>query len=78
MYGLEEDKFTGILDNSSLKHGKRLYGTSLMCHKPSDIVESIRDEGALPLRVFINIGSYNEEVRTQLMSMNANVECILL
>jgi hypothetical protein len=78
MYGLEENKFTGLLDNSSLKHGKRLYGTSLMCHKPVDVVGRPRDTGEPQLRVFINIGSYNEEVKTQLLSINANVECILL
>lgn len=78
MYGLEEGKFTGILDNSPLKHGKRLYGTSLMSHKPSDILGCVRDSGELPLRIFINIGSYNEEVRAQIQSINATIECILL
>ena len=78
MYGLEEGRFSGLLDNSTLKHGKRMYGTALMCHKPADVVGRQRGAGELPLRVFINIGSYNEEVKAQLLAMDANVECILL
>ena len=78
MYGLEEGKFQGLLDNSGLKHGKRMYGTSLVCLAPADVVGKPRGEGALPLRVFINIGSYNEEVRAQLSALDASVECILL
>ena len=74
MYGLEESRFKGLLDNSSLKHGKRMYGTSLMCHKPADVVG--RQQGLL--RVFVNIGSYNEEVKAQLLAMDAGVECIML
>ncbi len=78
MYGLEEDKFCGLLDNSVLKHDKRMYGTSLVCRKPSDVFGQPRPAGALPLRVFINIGSYNEEVRAQLAAMDPSVECVLL
>ena len=78
MYGLEESRFTGLLDNSSLKHGKRMYGTGLMCHRPADVVGRQRGVGELALRVFVNIGSYNEEVRAQLQAMDASVECILL
>ena len=78
MYGLEEGRFCGLLDNSPLKHNKRMYGTALMCHKPADIVLRPRGPTELPLRIFINIGSYNEEVRAQLLAMDASVECILL
>lgn len=77
MYGLEEQLFAGVLDNSPLKHGKRLYGCGLICRKPADVVTG-RDASALPLRVFLNIGCYNEEVRSQLLALNAEVECIVL
>ena len=77
MYGLEEHLFAGILDNSPLKHGKRLYGTSLLCRKPADILTD-RGVTALKLRIFLNIGCYNEEVRTQLLSLNGDVECVVL
>ncbi len=78
MYGLEEDKFKGILDNSTLKHNKRMYGTGLTCRAPGDVVGKPRGAGELPLRVFINIGSYNEEVQAQLLSIDSSIECIML
>ncbi len=59
MYGLEEDKFKGILDNSALKHNRRMYGTGLTCHAPRDVIGRPRGPGELPLRIFISIGSYN-------------------
>ena len=77
MYGLEERLFAGILDNSPLKHGKRLYGCGLMCRKPADVVLG-RGPSDPPLRVFLNIGCYNEEVRAQLVALNEEVECIVL
>ena len=76
MYGLEEGRFSGLLDNSALKHGKRMYGTSLTCHKPAEVVG--RQRGAAIARLYQNIGSYNEELKAQLQAMNASVECILL
>ena len=78
MHGLDEGRFTGLMDNSTLKHGKRLYGTSLICRKPEDVVGRTRDSSELPLRIFINVASYNHEVESQLRSMNATIECVLL
>ena len=78
MYGLEEGRFQGLLDNSPLKHNKRMYGTALTCRAPADVLRAPRAPGALPLRVFINIGSYHEEVRAQLEAMDASVETVLL
>jgi len=65
VYGLSEDHFAGVMDNSPLKHNKRLYGTGLICRKPSDVVGRGR-----PVRVFLNLGSYNEEVRLQLHGLD--------
>ncbi len=73
MYGLDEKIFKGVMDNSPLKHNKRLYGTSLICKKPSDIVD-----GKNQVRIFLNIGQYNEEVKEQLLVMDSKVELILL
>jgi len=74
VYGLEDTVFSGVLDNSPLKHDKRLYGTSLMCRRPEDIVGKGK-----PLRVFLNIGAYNTEVEEQLRALaQESVECIAL
>ena len=72
-----EALFEGLLDNSPMKQGKRLYGTGLVVRKPADVVGA----GAAPgsgsgkaLRVFVNIGMYNEEVCRQLRELDAAVE----
>jgi len=39
VYGLDEAIFKGVLDNSQLKHNKRLYGTNLICRNPEEIVK---------------------------------------
>ena len=79
MYGLEESVFTGLLDNSPLKAtGKRLYGTSLHCRAPHEVVGKPRAKGLPPLRVFINIGGYNGEVCAQLKKIDPELDCILL
>ena len=77
MYGLEESRFVGLLDNSRLKHDKRLYGTSLVCRAPRDVVGPDAP-GGRPVRVFLNIGCYNDEVRAQLTALDPAVECITL
>jgi SAM-dependent methyltransferase len=66
MYGLDEALFAGVMDNSPLKHDKRLYGTRLVCRRPADVVSAGK-----PLRVFLNVASYNGEVRTQLEAFNS-------
>ena len=72
-----EALFEGLLDNSPLKHGKRLYGTGLVVRKPADVVGAaapLPAPGAKPLRVFVNIGMYNEEVCRQLRALDGAVE----
>ena len=73
VYGLEEDYFEGVLDNSPLKHNKRLYGTNLICRKPKEVVGKNKN-----LRIFLNVAHYNQEVFEQLKSLNPEVECIFL
>jgi len=74
VYGLNEDYFKGVLDNSPLKHNKRLYGTNLICRKPEDVVLPERRD----LRIFLNLGQYNQEVFEQLKRLNPLLECIFI
>ena len=53
-----------ILDNDSTKWDKQLYGYDLVCSSP----EIIKDE--LNVIVICNIGSYNYEVKKQLLEIN--------
>ena len=78
MYGLEEALFCGLLDNSPLKHDRRLYGTSLTCRAPAAVLGPAAPRAARALRVFVNIGAYNDEVAAQLAALDAGVECVLL
>ena len=83
MYGgaLMETLFEGLLDNSPLKQGKRLYGTGLIVRKPSDVLGPSAPPsapGAKPLRIFVNIGMYNAEVCRQLRLLDAAVELHVL
>lgn len=73
MYGLDEKVFKGVMDNSPLKHNKRLYGSQLICRKPSETVN-----GKNSLRVFLNIGQYNAEVKDQLLAMDKDIELVFL
>ena len=75
MYGLEEGIFQGLMDNSPLKANKRLYGTSLVCRMPAEVVGQPHLQ---PLRVFVNIGAYNAEVRAQLLRLDPDLECVTL
>ena len=72
-YGVDESLFSGVLDNSPLKHGKRLYGTELMCNKPEDVIGKGK-----PVRVFLNVGEYNEEVAKQIERLDPSTERICL
>jgi len=73
LYGLEDNIFEGVLDNSPLKWNKRLYGTNLRCRKPEEILKDNKF-----MRVFLNIGQYNYEVREQINKINPSVECVML
>jgi ubiquinone/menaquinone biosynthesis C-methylase UbiE len=65
-FGLDQSKLFGILDNSKLKIGKRLYGTNLQVFDP----EIIANENAV---VILKVGSYRNEIIQQLKKINPNV-----
>jgi 2-polyprenyl-3-methyl-5-hydroxy-6-metoxy-1,4-benzoquinol methylase len=63
---LNPNKIEGILDNSSLKIGKRLYGTNLTVFDPKIIAN--KDVG-----VILKVGTYRNEIIDQLKAINPNV-----
>lgn len=66
--GLDEGLFEGLLDNSPLKVGRRLYGTSLQAYSPQ-VLESLER----PL-VVLRAGVYSKEIRQQISEqINPNV-----
>lgn len=69
--GLQQNKINGILDNSEIKKGKRLYGTSLQVYGP----ESIKDQENVT--VIVKAGLYTDEICKQLKEINQNVELII-
>jgi len=66
-FGLNPDKITSILDNSSLKKGKRLYGSPLTVHSP----EILANKGAVA--VILKVGIYRDEILKQLLEINPEV-----
>ena len=62
-FGLDQSKIYGILDNSPLKIGKRLYGTNLTVFNP----EIIKNEN---VGVIVKVGSYRNEIIEQLKKIN--------
>jgi 2-polyprenyl-3-methyl-5-hydroxy-6-metoxy-1,4-benzoquinol methylase len=68
--GLNPDRINGILDNSTGKQNKRLYGTSLMVLEPS-VISQINQ----PM-VILNASHYQSEIKSQLMSINPDVRII--
>lgn len=67
--GLHAGKITNILDNSAIKQGKRLYGTSLIVETPK-ILGAIERPG-----IIIKAGVYNEEIKRDILeNINSNVE----
>jgi hypothetical protein len=66
-FGLNRNNITGVLDNSLIKQGKRLYGTNLLVYSP-EIIKNIKK----PL-VILRAGVFQEEIRNQLLNLNKNV-----
>jgi hypothetical protein len=70
-YGLNADKINGIIDNSSLKEGKRLYGTKFISQKTS-ILKEIEN----PV-VIVRVGIQNDEIKKDILkNINSNVTFI--
>lgn len=63
-------KITGILDNNEDKHGKRLYGSNLICNSPNVLKALDR-----PL-VVVKAGAYTDEISKQLLLLNPNCTII--
>ena len=70
-FGLKQDKITNILDNSPIKQGKRLYGTSLDVLSPS-ILSNFKK----PI-VILKAGLYNSEIMHDILT-NINKETIFI
>ena len=68
--GLKSDKIINILDNSKIKNGQRLYGTSAICLLPDAI-----EEASNPI-VVVFAGGYQQEIEEQLMGLNPSVTII--
>ncbi|MBD3282593.1 MAG: methyltransferase domain-containing protein [Candidatus Portnoybacteria bacterium] len=65
-FGLDKEKIKGILDNSKLKQGKRLYGSSFAVSSP----EILRDKKNIA--VILKAGFYTEEISKQILEINKN------
>tara|TARA_B110000438_G_scaffold173309_1_gene165598 strand:- start:6128 stop:7252 length:1125 start_codon:yes stop_codon:yes gene_type:complete len=62
-FGLNQNKISGILDNSKLKINKRLYGTNLKVFDPT-VIENQN------VGVILKVGSYRNEIIDQLKKIN--------
>lgn len=60
-FGLQTNKIACILDNSPLKQGKRLYGTSLIV-KPPQILKNQEK-----VNVILKAGVYNQEIKKDIL-----------
>ena len=70
--GMDRRNICGILDNSKMKIGKRLYGTPYEIFSP----ETIKGVDA-PI-VVLFAGAYLEEIKKQLLEINNTVKLIIL
>jgi len=61
-FGLDERKFTGVLDNDRQKQGKRLYGTNLMVMDP-EVLRNFDNSS-----VIVRAGAYDQEIREGITS----------
>lgn len=66
-FGLDTEKIAGILDNSPLKYGKRLYGTRFVVDHP----RVLKDKGLV--NIILKAGVYNEEIKKDILE-NINSE----
>ena len=68
--GLSQCDIEGVLDNATMKIGKRLYGTPYEVFHP-EIIRNLSE-----VRVILKAASYQSEIKKQLMGLNGNVEII--
>ena len=67
-FGLNQEKIVGILDNSELKIGKRLYGTKLNVFHPEKIKNKEK------IAIILKVATYREEILEQLYKINPSIE----
>lgn len=60
-FGVREDSITGVIDNNRLKHGGRLYGTSLRVFSPEVLRGKDRP------KVVLRAGAYSDEIKRSLV-----------
>lgn len=68
--GLNKTNIIGVLDNDKKKINRFLYGTNLKINNPS-ILKKINKPS-----VILRAGSYNQEIKKQLFSINKNVNIV--
>jgi len=73
-FDLETDGINCILDNSPLKHNKRLYGSRLVVRKPQDVLTSNGSDEEERTVVVLKVAGYFDEIKEQLISLCPNVE----
>ena len=66
-FGLKKEKIVSILDNSPLKQGKRLYGTSFNVQSQ----EVLRGRGKVG--IVLKVGIYRDEIVKQLKEINPKI-----
>lgn len=65
--GLFTEKIAGIIDNSTSKTGKRLYGTKLYVNLPQSLKNKKK------IGIILKVGNYQEEVKKQLREINRDI-----
>lgn len=66
--GLDSTKINSVLDNDSMKQGKRLYGTSLKIQSPQVL------KNGQAMVVILKAGIYNEEIKQDILeNINPNI-----
>lgn len=68
-FGLKPELFAGVLDNSPLKQGKRLYGTHLKVFSPEILQKDVAT-------VVVRACGFQSEVLAQIRSLNPRTEII--
>jgi hypothetical protein len=70
-FGLEARRLAGLIDNSPLKQGRRLYGVALANNSSAALAER-------PSAVFLNGGAHNAEMATSFRRANPETEIVFV
>ena len=69
-FGLDKSKLVGLIDNSQMKIGRRLFGTNLSVYHPSEISNHENPT------VISLMGQYQDEIVSQLRSISPTVQIL--